>query len=174
MAKPFKNKCTTGFFTALQCLLLVLLIGCKSEVKYPTTGGNIRNGIELRTNGVLVQQAFLTHEDGSSVDESNTTTLNKKIKINFVVQGWREQNGQVALEANEKVITSDGDVIMDEKELFSKGGMKTLSPVDAQFPRLTVEVNGRRKLHEYYLVSFKIWNKGTDQWIEGEYKFRLV
>ena len=160
----------------MRYLLLVLLLfyGCKSEVKYPVTEGGIRNGIELKTNGVLVEQAFLTYEDGSPVDESNTTTLNKKIKINFVVQGWQEQNGQVPLEASEKVITSDDDVIMDEKELFSKAGMKTLSPVDAQFLRLTVEVNGIRKPHEYYLVSFRIWNKGTDQWIEGEYKFRLI
>jgi hypothetical protein len=155
-------------------IVLTLFYACKSEVKYPTAEGSIRNGIELTANGVFVEQAFLTYEDGSPIDESNTTTLNKKIKINFVVQGWQELDGIVALEANEKVMTSDGDVIMDEKELFSKGGMKTLPPLDAQFVRLTVEVNGIRKPHEYYLVSFKIWNKGTDQWIEGEYKFRLI
>lgn len=154
-------------------LAIFLFSACKSEVKYPVAEG-VRNGIQLRTNGVLIEQAFLTYEDGSPVDESNTTTLNKKLKINFVVQGWREQNGQVQLEASEKVMTSDDAVIMDEKELFSKAGMKALSPVDAQFLRLTVEVNGMRQLHEYYLVSFRIWNKGTDQWIEGEYKFRLI
>jgi hypothetical protein len=155
-------------------LTALIFSACKSEVKYPVNEGNIRNGIQLKTNGVLVEQAFLTYEDGSPVDESNTTTLNKKIKINFIVQGWQEQNGQVPLEASEKVTTSNGKVVMHEKELFSKGGMKVLSAVDAQFPRLTVEVSGMNKPHEYYLVSFRIWNKGTDQWIEGEYKFRLV
>ena len=155
-------------------LLIFIVFACKSEVKYPAAVGPIRNGIDLRSNGVVVEQAYLTYEDGSLVDEANTTTLNKKIKINFIVQGWKEVDGQVPLEASEKVTTSDGDVVMDEKELFSKGGMKVLSPVDAQFPRLTVEVSGMHKAHKYYLVSFRIWNKASDQWIEGEYKFHLV
>lgn len=155
-------------------LVLFIFFACNTQVKYPTANGNIHNGIRLKANGVVVEQAFLTYEDGTPVDESNTTSLNKKIKINFIVQGWQEQDGQVLLEANEKVTSSDGDVIMDEKELFSKGGMKTLSAVDAQFPRLTVEVSGRHKPYEYYLVSFRIWNKETDQWIEGEYKFHLI
>lgn len=155
-------------------LIIFFVFACKSEVKYPTAVGAIRNGIELRSNGVVVEQAYLTYEDGSVVDEANTTTLNKKVKINFIVRGWKEVNGQVPLEATEKVTTSDGDVVMDEKALFSKGGMKALLPVDAQFPRLTVEVSGMHKAIKHYLVSFRIWNKEADQWIEGEYKFRLI
>lgn len=154
--------------------LVFIVFACKSEVKYPTAVGPVRNGIELRSNNVIVEQAFLTYEDGSPVDETNTTTLNKKIKINFIVQGWREVDGQVPLEASEKVTTAEGDVVMDEKELFSKGGMKALSPIDAHFPRLTVEVSGMHKALKHYLVSFRIWNKKADQWIEGEYKFRLI
>jgi len=75
--------------------VLFIFFACNTQVKYPTASGNIHNGIKLKANGVIVEQAFLTYEDGSPVDESNTTSLNKKIKINFIVQGWQEQNGQV-------------------------------------------------------------------------------
>jgi hypothetical protein len=62
---------------------------------------------------------------------------------------------------------------MDEKELFSGGGLATVSAEDAQFPRLSVVVNQVNKLYDFYLVSFRIWNRGTDQSIEGEYKFYI-
>jgi hypothetical protein len=151
---------------------------CEVKVNTPQSAGKagagkIRNGIKLNAKGVTVEQAFLTYEDGSLVDESNTTSVNRKIKINFVVSGWKEEDGKVALEANEKVTTSDGDVIMDEKELFSGGGLTTVSAEDAQFPRLSVVVNQVNKLYDFYLVSFRIWNRGTDQSIEGEYKFYI-
>ena len=163
-------------------LLLLLLAGvfysCEVKVNAPDTAekpplGKIRNGIEVKANGVNVEQAFLTYEDGTLVDESNTTSVNKKLKINFVVKGWKAENDKVALEANEKITTSDGDIVMDEKELFSRGGMETISAADAEYPRLSVVISQLSKLHDFYLVSFKIWNRGTDQSIEGNYKFHL-
>ena len=122
-------------------LLSAALYSCEVKVNTPGTanksaGGKIRNGINVNAKGVEVEQAFLTYDDGSLVDENNTTSVNKKLKINFVVKGWKADNGQVALEANEKVTSSDGDVIMDEKELFSRGGLQTISAADAEFPRL--------------------------------------
>ena len=163
-------------------LLLLLLAGvfysCEVKVNAPGATqksplGKIRNGIEVKANGVEVEQAFLTYEDGTLVDESNTTSVKKKLKINFVVKGWKAENDKVALEANEKITTSDGDIVMDEKELFSKGGMETISAADAEYPRLSVVISQLSKLHDFYLVTFKIWNKGTDQSIEGNYKFHL-
>ena len=76
-------------------LLLLLLAGvfysCEVKVNAPGATkesplGKIRNGIEVKANGVDVEQAFLTYEDGTLVDESNTTSVNKKLKINFVVK----------------------------------------------------------------------------------------
>ena len=166
----------------MRFLLLLLLAGvfysCEVKVNAPGASkksptGKIRNGIQVKENGVEVEQAFLTYEDGTLVDESNTTSVNKKLKINFVVKGWKADNDKVALEANEKITTSDGDVVMDEKDLFSRGGMETISSADAEYPKLSVVISQVSKLHDFYLVSFKIWNKGTDQSIEGSYKFHL-
>jgi hypothetical protein len=155
-----------------------MLYSCEVKVNVPGVSKNssaskIRNGIDVNAKGVKVEQAFLTYDDGSLVDETNTTSVNKKLKINFVVKGWKVENNKVALEANEKITTSDGDVIMDEQELFSKGGLEAISAADAEYPRLSVVINQVNKLYDFYLVSFKIWNKGTDQSIEGKYKFHI-
>jgi hypothetical protein len=166
----------------MRLLLILLFAGmlCSCEVKVNAPGASknspaskIRNGIDVSAKGVKVEQAFLTYDDGSLVDETNTTSVNKKLKINFVVKGWKVENDNVALEANEKITTSDGDVIMDEQELFSKGGLEAISAADAEYPRLSVVINQVNKLYDFYLVSFKIWNKGTDQSIEGKYKFHI-
>ena len=161
----------------LLLLIAGMLCSCEVKVNTPSTtntsSAKIRNGIDVNAKGVKVEQAFLTYDDGSLVDESNTTSVNKKLKINFVVKGWKAENDKVALEANEKITTSDGDVIMDEQELFSKGGMETISAADAEYPRLSVVINQVNKLYDFYLVSFKIWNKGTDQSIVGKYKFHI-
>lgn len=162
----------------LLSFLSVILFACEVKVNTPgadtkTAKGKIRNGININAKGVEVEQAFLTYEDGTLVDETNSTSVNKKLKINLVVKGWKAENDQVALEANEKVTTSDGDVIMDEQELFSKGGMQTISAADAEFPRLSVVINQLPKLYDHYLVQFKIWNRGTDQSVEGYYKFYI-
>ena len=141
-------------------LLLFLFAGmlysCEVKVNAPGTknisSAKIRNGIDVNAKGVKVEQAFLTYDDGSLVDESNTTSVNKKLKINFVVKGWKAENDKLALEANEKITTSDGDVIMDEQELFSKGGLETISAADAEYPRLSVVINQVNKLYDFYLV----------------------
>ena len=160
-------------------LFAFLFSSCEVKINTPgsstknTSAGKIRNGIKVASKGVSVEQAFLTYEDGSLVDENNTTSVNRKLKINFVVKGWKAEDGKVALEANEKITTDDGDIILDEKELFSRGGLQTISAEDAQYPRLTVVINQVNKLYDFYLVSFKVWNRGTEQSLEGEYKFHI-
>lgn len=159
--------------------LVLFLSSCEVKVTTPgsvtksTSTSKIRNGIKVNANGVIVEQAFLTYDDGSLVDETNTTGVNRKLKVNFVVKGWKAENGKVALEANEKVTTNDGDVVMDEKQLFSNGGIEAVSVEDAQYPRLSVVITQVNKLYDFYLVSFKIWNRGTEQSLEGEYKFHI-
>lgn len=163
----------------LLLILVLMFFSCEVKVNTPQSTNKksptskIRNGIKLNAKGVTVEQAFLTYEDGALVDETNSTSVNRKLKINFVIKGWKAENDQVALEANEKVVANDGEVILDEKELFSGGGLKTVSKEDAQYPRLTVVVNQVNKLYDYYLVTFKLWNRGTDQSVEGEYKFHI-
>ncbi len=159
-------------------ITVLLIISCEVKVNTPGSvtkipAGKIRNGIKVNAKGVTVEQAFLTYEDGSLLDENNTTNVNRKLKINFVIKGWKENGGKVALEANEKVVTNDGDIVLDKKELFTGGGMPNVSIQDAQFPRLSVVVNQVTKLYDYYLVTFKMWNRGTDQSVEGEYKFHI-
>ena len=105
---------------------LFLCSGCEINIKRPeakteaTNQNKIRNGIQFQTKGVSVEQAFLTNEEGELVSEENLTEVNKKLKLNLIVAGWKDNKGMVALDADEKVHTSDGELILDEKELFTQ------------------------------------------------------
>lgn len=66
------------------------------------------------------------------------------------------------------MVTNDRDIVLNKKELFTGGGIPNVSRQDAQFQRLSVVGNQVTKLYDYYLVTFKMWNRGTDQSVEGE------
>ena len=172
------------------CLLFLAFLSCEVKIKsssedkgnekarpekYTRNTTKIRNGIELITNGnVKVDQAFLIYgDDGSLVDEQNITELNRQIKMVLIVDGWKEENGKVYLEASEQVTASTGEKIMDINNLFSENNIESLSPKDARELRLSVTISEINRLVDHFLVEFYIWNKKAEQSIKGSYKFHL-
>lgn len=168
------------------CFLLLVLASCgaadnqtadkplvKSEVSTPAQA-KIRNNIQVQSNGVKVEQAFLTYEDGTLVPADNVTAINKKLLLNLVVSGWEEKDGSVQLEASEKVTTSEGQVILDVPDLFTQSGLQSLSAKDARYLRLNVVITGINELSDYYKVEFKVWNQYTQQFIYGTYQFSVA
>lgn len=135
------------------------------------SSAKIRNNIEVQGNGVTVEQAYLTYDDGTLVSDDNVTNVNKKLVLNLVVSGWQVQNGKVQLEASEKLTTSEGQVLLDEPQLFSKSGLQALSPEDARYLRLNIVITGINELSDYYEVTFKVWNMYTQQFVYGTYRF---
>jgi hypothetical protein len=129
----------------------------------------IRNNIQLKTKDVIVSQAFLMYADGSLVPQSNETTVNRAVKIRFVVdEGWVENNGRVSLGAAEKIQTNDGRVILDEKDLFRNS--KHIDANDSHFITLTANVSKMEKSYEYLTVSFRVWDKNGSGEITGNYR----
>ncbi len=159
--------------------LLIISASCEINIKKPAAENQtssktkIRNGVQFEAKGVNVEQAFLTNEEGELVSDENLTEVNKKLKLNLVVNGWKDDKGMVALDADEKVYTSEGELIMDEKDLFTQSGLTSVSAADAKFVKLSVSISMVSKLYEFYKVDFKVWNKNFDQQITGSYKFNL-
>ncbi|MFT3933878.1 MAG: hypothetical protein QM726_09710 [Chitinophagaceae bacterium] len=164
--------------------LLIILIASscefKAEIKTPEANSaaknasKIRNGIQLTENKLKVSQAFLLYdEDGSLVPETNELAVGKQVVLRLIIDsGFTVTNGKVFLGAAEKVQTNEGTVMLDEKDLFSsyKDGV---SPKDASIISLYAQITRLDKLYDYFLVTFRVWDKNGTAEVSGSYKLHI-
>ncbi len=145
-----------------------------TEAKVELNNSKIRNGIIIEEHGLKVEQAFLLYEDKTLVPETNITELKKKIKCRLVISdGWKEIDGKVFPGASEKIETSDGRVVLDEKDLFTDYSETGVSAEDGQFITLSAVINSVEMLYDFYLVKFKVWDKSSDAYVSGSFKFKV-
>ncbi len=155
------------------------LFSCQISVKtddgnsVPTGNTKIRNGIELNASGLKVEQAYLTFDDNSLVPEDNKTTTNKNVKLHLMISGWKQENEMVFPGASEKIQTSNGDIFLDEPDLFNTYDPTGVKPDDAKYITLSAVIKSVDKLYDYFLVSFRIWDKKGTGEIKGSYKLYL-
>ena len=168
-------------FHAFAIFTLFSIVSCefKTEIKTPTSStsatsstSKIRNGIELKSNGIKVSQAFLVFDDGTLVPQSNEVQVNQPVTMRLVIdEGFKAENGKVTIGASEKIETSNGNVLVDEADLFksqdeieaARAGVITLKAVITQID----------KLYDYFLVSFKVWDKKSNNNVTGSYKLYI-
>lgn len=168
----------------MRYLLMLLVVLSSCEVKVSTSGDDkkeknavnkskIRNGIEVKTTGgVTVEQAFLTYaDDGTFVGENNVTAINKPVKINLVVKGWKEKEGKVYIDAEQKVTTSEGDTLLLEKDMLAAVGEITAK--QAEFLNFQVVITKLNKIFDYFLVQVKARNTKADQVAEASFKIHI-
>ena len=173
----------------LYLLFLPVLFACKLDVKGPgekdednssektsisqKTKTKIRNDIQLETTGdVKVSQAFLIYEDGKLVPADNKTEVGKPVNLRLIIDdGWKEEGGDVSIGASERIETSDGQVMLDEKDLFKD--FTTISSSDARILSLSASISRLDKLYDYFLVSFRVWDKNGPGEIKGNYRFYI-
>lgn len=160
------------------CILLAscafIFSSCEIKVKAgnDTVSGKIRNNIELNAKGLKVEQAFLLSDDGSLIADNNKVKVNEKVNLRLIISGWKEDNGNIFLDADEKITTSDGNVLIDEKNLFAKYDAG-ISLKDAEYITLMATITEVNKLYDYFLVSFRVWDKKGNGEITGSYKLYL-
>lgn len=157
-----------GILAFSSCEVSIKKSDSKEESK-----SKIRNGITIQSKGINVEQAFLLKEDGSLLPDDNKVKVNEKIKLRLVSSGWKEKEGKVFIDASEKVETNEGNVFLDEKNLF---GAYTdgLSPEDAKYITLSVVITQIDKLYDFYRVSFQVKDLTDPQnSVEGFYKLYI-
>lgn len=133
----------------------------------------IRNGIQLKSEGINVEQAFLIDDKDALLPEDNKINLNQKINIHLIVSGWTEKDGKVFIDASERAETSEGDVLLDEKDLFASY-TEGIDAKDAGFLNLSFELTKIDKIYDYFTVSFRIVDRNdAGKYVEGSYKLYL-
>jgi hypothetical protein len=147
--------------------------GRKETTAVSIGGTKTRNNIELKANGLKAEQAFLIYEDGSLVPEDNKVKVNQKVRLRLIMSGWKEEEGKVYIGASEKISTSDGTVFLDEKDLFEAYDTAGVTPKDAEVISLSAVITQIDKLYDYFLVSFRVWDKKSNGEVSGSYKLYL-
>lgn len=141
-----------------------------------TTSGvissKIRNGIDIKATGSLkVKQAFLLYEDGTLVPETNVTAVNQPVNIRLMVEGFTESDGKVEIGASEKIETNTGQVVLDEKDLFADLG--AIEAERAKLLTLKATITRIDQLYDYFVVSFRIWDKKGEGSVMGSYRLQV-
>jgi hypothetical protein len=149
-----------------------LVSSSSNESKQSYSAIKTRNAIQIQSKGLNVKQAFLLYEDGKLVPETNTTSVGMPVDLRIIIDGgWEQKDGQVMLGASEKIETSDGDVLLNEKDLFKD--IAAVRPEEAQYITLTANISRLDKLYDYFLVSFRVWDKNGKGEVNGSYKLHI-
>jgi hypothetical protein len=155
--------------------MLAALSSCEVSVKKTDSSekSKIRNGITVQAKGINVEQAFLITDDGNLLPEDNKVKVNQKVRLRLIASGWAEKEGRIFLDASEKVETNEGNVFLNEKDLF-RDYRDGLSPEDAKYITLSVVITQIDKLYDYYRVLFQVKDKTDGQKsVEGFYKLYI-
>jgi hypothetical protein len=153
----------------------ILFISCEVKVNTPAADGSsekIRNGIQLKEKGLVVEQAFLLFEDGKLIAPGNKIEVGQWVGLRLIVDGWQKREGKVFLDAEEQITTSDGKQLLDQKNLFSEYA-DGLSSEDAKALTLSARITAIDKLYDYFTVTFRVWDKQNQNEVSGSYKLYL-
>jgi hypothetical protein len=144
-----------------------------SKEEKSSSNSKIRNGIELNEKGLKVDQAFLIfRSDGTLVPADNKVNVGQEVALRLILKGWKEENGKVFPGTSEKITTSDGNVLIDERDLFSSYTEGVL-PKDAGIITLMAVITKLDKLYDYFLVAFRVWDKKGEGEVSGSYKLYI-
>jgi hypothetical protein len=163
----------TAFF--LQSCEFNCSVGKKEEevkgVAVVKDGARIYNNIELNSLGIKVNKAYLLTEDGGRVPDDNFVDFKSPVKMQLKIdEGWVEKEGKVLLGASEKIVAEDGTVVLEEDDLFERY-TEGIPAEDAK----SIYLSATLRLKEgaaptSFKVTFRVWDKNGDGYIEGSYK----
>ena len=162
----------------LSVICILSLSACNIEVKKDnaseaSSNSKIRNSIELKEDGLKVEQAFLLKDDGTLIDDNNKTQVGERISLRLIINGWELKDGKVFPDASEKVSTNTGQVFIDEKSLFGASTPDGTTPENAGVITLFATISRLDKLYDYFVVSFKVWDRTSNKSVSGSYKLYL-
>ena len=149
----------------------------KAETKKTASAGsasqNVRNDVSINASGLNVQQAFLIFEDGKLVPQDNKVEVGQQVNLRLIIDGWKAVNGKVFIGASEKIATDEGLVMLNEPDLFAAYTENGVNPADAGMITLSAVITRVEKLVKYFEVSFRVWDKKSNDNVTGSYKLYL-
>jgi len=133
-------------------------------------GATIYNNIQLKTNKLKINKAYLITKDGERIADDNFVDFTTPVKLILLIDsGWNVEDGKTLLGASEKIATESGRVLLDEKDLFGSTG--EIDEDDAKVIALTATITiDKNAPPSTFVVSFRVWDKKGEGYAEGSYK----
>ena len=152
-------------------LSAALMFSCNSKKKEAES--KYKNHILLESKGFKIKEAFLAFNDSTRVADDNNVTIGQHVNLIILIDsGWNAEDGKIYPGVGQKVETNDGTHIFNKPDLMEShpGGI----PVE-DGSRATVQavINTADKEYEYFLVTFRVWDKKSESEITGSYKLHV-
>ena len=129
----------------------------------------LNNIIVHESGGLKIARAFLSFEDGTLVPRTNRTELGKAVYLHLLVEsGWKHTNRKAYIDASEKIVTDGGEVVLDANNLFKD--IPAMDATDANTSYLEATITKTRRDINYFIVSFRVWDKLGLGEVRGSYK----
>ena len=131
----------------------------------------VYNDIEITSNAVKLNKAYLVFENGERVPDGNLVDFTSPVKLVLLIDsGWEINNGKVMLGASEKISSETSDEILNEADLFASY-TDGISEEDARIIGITASIKlPRGAPPTAFDVHVRVWDKNSDAFIEGRYK----
>jgi hypothetical protein len=144
-------------------------------VTVPAPGTGYSNGIQLNVKGLVVKEAYLAFEDGKRVPADNKIDLSQQVSLRInLTTGFKEIAGKVFPGGSEKIMLSNGDIILESDDLFTAYDAVGVSPADAKYITLKAVITEIKDKNNAVIVSVKVWDKKTpDNEITGSYTLHI-
>jgi hypothetical protein len=138
-----------------------------------TGNDKIKNGIELKEDGLHVEEAFLANLNGQFVNNDNKVQVGDHIYLRMVIDGWQVKDGKVFLDASQKVATSSGETLVNDPSIIAPVYTEGATPADAKYVMLNQKIGRLSNPHDYIVITFKVWDKTSNKSVSGLYKLYL-
>jgi len=83
-----------------------------------------------------------------------------------------KKDEKVYVDAEEQIATSNGKQLLDQRNLF-KGYANGLSSEDSRPLTLSARIIAIDKWYDFFTVTFRVWDKQSQNEISGSYKLYL-
>ena len=137
-------------------------------------GALLYNGIHLVARAVQVEKAFLVtdEEEAARIGEDNFVEFKRGVKMVLRTgEGWKAVDGRVRIGASMRAVLENGKVLVEEQDLFRSYDEKGIGAEDSKLISLSLYLKQIWTSQEPVTinVSFKVWDKQSDAFVEGDY-----
>jgi len=155
-------------------LLALAFLSCKDKKeKKEEPASPYKNHILLEAKGFKIKDAFLAFNDSTKLSDDNKTNIGQHVNLILLIDsGWTVENGRIYPGVGQKIESSDGKHIFEQKDLMESHPEGV--PAEDGF-QVTIQaiINSSDKEYDHFLVSFHVWDKKNDHEITGSYKLHV-